>query len=260
MANHPWTLGILLSSLLAGCAKDSGTAPSTFSSSDCKKDTAASTRMARVRSLKVIDNAAGLDGLACVAWQRVGDGELLLDLYNFEGACGAEWAGDARLAADGTLAVHIDNPSCRIAACGSCLYDWSLDLQLRLPAGQPVALDVAVDACAGQQTTQHVSAAIGPEEKGIRCGLASYRAMGWQAATLGTCGQLNMPCQDSLLCGTGSATSTGTCSAGLRCDSTAAADQPVCLIPCATVADCPRADVYACQAAACRPTGLLPAP
>ena len=65
-----------------------------------------------------------------------------------------------------------------------------------------------------------------------------------------------MPCEASLLCGSGRLTSPGTCAAGLLCDSTAAVNEPVCLVPCTVVADCPRADGYACQAGACRPTGL----
>jgi hypothetical protein len=57
----------------------------------------------------------------------------------------------------------------------------------------------------------------------------------------------------SLLCGTGQFTSTGTCATGLVCDSSAAANQPVCLVPCATNADCPRTDVWSCQSGLCRP-------
>ena len=167
------------------------------------------------------------------------------------------WTGEGSLAANGTFAVHIDNPSCQIARCGICLYDWSLDLHVSPPADQTVGLDVAVDSCAGEQTTAHVAAAIGPEAEGIRCSLAHYGALNEQASAKGTCGQSGMPCEGSLLCGSGSFTSTGTCGPGLVCDSTAAVNEPLCLVPCTTVADCPRADVYACQAGACRPTGLV---
>jgi len=255
MQRKPWLIGLVLSMVLANCG-GADSAQDSFSSSACKKETTAESRMARVRSLKVLGSEAGLDGLRCVAWERADDQRLLLDLYNFEGACGAVWTGEGSLAADGSLAVHIDNPSCQIFKCGICLYDWSLDLHVSLPVNQSVGLDVAVDSCAGEQTTAHVAALIGPEDTGIRCALAHYGALNLQASAKGTCGQAGMPCEGSLLCGSGSLTSTGTCAAGLVCDSTAAVNEPVCLVPCTTVADCPRADVYTCQAGACRPPGL----
>ena len=255
MQSKPWLVGLAVSTAVAACG-GGGSAQDSFSSSACKKENTAEMRMARMRSLNVLGSEAGLEGLRCVAWERASDDRLLLDLYNFEGACGAVWTGEGKLAADGSLAVHIDNPSCQIARCGICLYDWSLDLHVSLPVNQSVGLDVAVDSCAGEQTTAHVSAAIGPEATGIRCSLASYGALSWQASAKGTCGQAGMPCEGLLLCGSGSLTSTGTCAAGLVCDSAAAVDEPVCLVPCATVAECPRADVYTCQAGACRPTGL----
>ena len=233
-------------------------AQNSFSSSGCKKEVAAKMELARARSLQVINSEVGLDGLRCVAWERVGDGEVKLDLYNFDSACGATWTGDGANAADGTLELHVSNPSCRIASCGTCLYDWSFDLHLGLPAGQVVGLAVAVDACEGQQATTHLAAAIGAEANGIRCELASYGAVNWQANAAGTCGSTGMPCVGSLLCGSGSLTSTGTCAAGLICDSSAAENEPVCFVPCTTVADCPRADVYTCQTGLCRPAGLIP--
>lgn len=72
----------------------------------------------------------------------------------------------------------------------------------------------------------------------------------------GTCGQAGMPCVGSLFCGADQFTSTGTCLAGLVCDSSAAPDQPVCLLSCTTSSDCPRTDVFGCQAGLCRPWGL----
>jgi hypothetical protein len=255
MRSKPWLIGLALSTAVAACS-GGGVSQDSFSSSACKKETTAEMRLARMRSLNVLGSEAGLEGLRCVAWKRASDDRLLLDLYNFEGACGAVWTGEGKLAADGSLAVHIDNPSCQIAKCGICLFDWSLDLHLGLPADQAVGLDVAVDSCAGEETTTHVAALIGPEATGIRCALAHYGALNWQATAKGTCGQAGMPCEGSLLCGSGSFTSTGTCAAGLVCDSAAAVNEPVCLVPCTTTAECPRADVYACQAGACRPTGL----
>jgi hypothetical protein len=224
-----------------------------FSSSACKSETARKGSLAHLRTLKVIDDEAGLDGLRCVAWERVGTNALKLDLYNFDAGCAATWNGDGAVAADGTLALQVDNPACLPSRCGICLYDWSFDLLVNLPVDEAVAVDLTISSCAGQETASHRSVAIGPEAKGIRCTLASYGGLNWQATAAGTCGQAGMPCVGSLLCGTGSFASTGTCAAGLVCDSSAAVNEPVCFVPCSTVADCPRADVYGCQAGLCRP-------
>jgi hypothetical protein len=262
MRDKAWLLGVLFAIAIGGCGDDNGagsgipSVQNAFSSSACKKDTASPSAQVHIRSLNVIDNEAGLEGLRCVAWERVGVGQLKLDLYNFDATCGATWTGDGVVAADGTLALHVDNPGCQVAKCGICLYDWSFDLHVAVPAGQPVSLAVAVDACQGQQATVHSAAVIGTEPKGIRCTLASYGAMNWQADAAGTCGKAGMPCVGSLLCGTGSLASTGTCADGLLCDSSAAPNEPVCFVPCTTVADCPRVDVYTCQAGLCRPAGL----
>jgi len=225
-----------------------------FASSDCKSRPAAKSRLARLRSLKVITDEAGLAGLRCVAWERVGGDTLKVDLYNFDAACAKSWNGDAALAADGTLALNVDNPSCQPEACGICLYDWSFDLHVGPAADGELPVNLTVSACSGQQDGSQRSLVIGSEVKGIRCTLASYGAVNWQASAAGTCGTAGMPCVGSLLCGSGSFTSTGTCADGLVCDSSAAANEPVCLVPCTTVADCPRADVYACQAGLCRPS------
>jgi len=226
-----------------------------FSSSACKKDLVAKSAMAHIYGLMVIDDQAGLEGLSCVAWQRAGAGELKVDLYNFEGACSATWSGDAAMAADGTLELHIDNPSCMIGQCGKCLYDWSFDVHAALPANQVTPVAIAIDACKGQQQTVQLSTTLGVQDTGIACAFADYGALNWQASAAGTCGKVGMPCVGSLLCGTGSFTSSGTCDSGLVCDSTAAVNEPRCLVLCASTADCPRADAWSCQSGLCRPAG-----
>lgn len=253
MSRLPWVgiVGCLLVSVACG-EGEKGSVVS-FGSSACKKEEPAK-RLARLRSLRAIPSEAGLDGLTCVGWQRT-DAGLILDLYNFEGACGARWTGDGALAADGTLEVRIDNPGCTIAACGTCLYDWSFELSARLPE-QAVPLAVVVSACPGEQESRRVTAALGAEASGLACTQASYGALTWQAAAHGTCGQTGMPCEGSLLCGSGSVSTTGTCADGLACDNSVVATEPVCRVPCATVADCPRSDVYACDAGLCKPTSV----
>jgi hypothetical protein len=238
----------------AGQAEASDPQPAAFSSSSCKKESTAKSRLARIFSLNVIDNEAGLDGLRCIAWQRVGTDELRIDLYNFDGSCGAGWEGDGAMVANGTLSLNINNPSCMAANCGSCLYDWSFILHAPVPANQTVPLAIAINICPGTSQPKMLTATIGAETKGIRCTLADYGALNWQASAKSTCGKVGMPCVGSLLCGSGSFTSTGTCDTDMVCDSSAAVNEPRCLVPCASAADCPRTDVWTCQSGLCRPT------
>lgn len=230
--------------------------PDAFTASACKSDTLAASTKARIRGLKVIDDETGLEGLRCVAWQRVSPAEVKLDLFNFDAGCASDWTGAGSVAPDGTLALNVD--TCQLSKCGTCLYDWSFDVHAQVAAAQPVALKLTLSTCGEQQADATTTAVIGPEPSGIRCALASYGAVNWLASAMKTCGSAGMPCVGSLLCGSGAFSSTGTCTQGLVCDNGGTPDQPVCLHPCTTVADCPRADVYACQAGLCRPTGLAP--
>ena len=236
-------------------AADSGEAagPTTmFASSACKKDLVDKSAIAHIYGLIAIDDQAGLEGLSCVAWRRVGVGEIKIDLYNYMSACGATWSGDAAMSADGTLELHVNNSNCTVMKCGKCLYDWSFDLNAPIPARQDTQVAIAIDTCKGQQQTVQLSATLGEQDAGISCGLADYGALNEYASAVGTCGKVGMPCVGSLLCGTGSFTSTGTCDSGLVCDSSAAVNEPRCLVPCATTADCPRADAWSCQSGLCR--------
>ena len=71
MRSKPWLNALALSTALAACGSGGG-GQNSFSSSACKKETAAATRMARLRSWQVLQSEAGLDGLRCVAWERAG--------------------------------------------------------------------------------------------------------------------------------------------------------------------------------------------
>jgi hypothetical protein len=229
---------------------EAGPLPVLFSSSPCKKSAATSTTTVPGVSLKVIDNQAGLDGLECIAWQR-GSKDLQVDLVNFDGACGADWTGNGVVASSG-VTLAIDNPSCKIASCGICMYDWSFTLASPIPANQSVPVSIQVSSCPGSSTSTK-TAAIGAEESGIHCTFAHYGALTWHASAKSLCGKAGMPCVGSSLCGSGSPASTGTCDAGLVCDSSAAQNEPRCLVTCQTDADCPRTDVWSCTSGLCRP-------
>jgi hypothetical protein len=248
---------LFVCAVIVGCGGSGPDGPGfpviSFSSSACKKEAAA--KMAAVRAFDriVLDDETGLDGLRCVAWKRVGSSGIKLDLFNFDGACGATWSGAAAVAADGTLELRIDNPSCVVMKCGSCLYDWSFDVA-SVPADKPTSLVIAVNACSTTQAAVTTTVTLGAEAQGIVCGFAYYGALQAEAVDLGTCGQVGMPCTGAYMCGTGSPSTTGTCAAGLTCgDDGLSASELVCLVPCTTTADCPRTDVWSCQSGQCRP-------
>jgi hypothetical protein len=265
------TCGALCAVIAMGCgsggtdgtaAKDAGaTSPqnqTTFQSGPCKKSETAKSHLAR-RYRAVIDDDTGLEGLRCVAWSRVGTAELKLDLYNFEGACGATWVGDSAIGADGAIGLAIDNPSCEVSKCGKCLYDWSFDIQGAIPAGPSLPINITVNTCTGQQAPAQIATTLGAEDHGLACSFADYGGLLWQASATNVCGTLGMPCVGSSLCGSGSFTSTGTCSGALVCDSSAATNEPRCLAACTTAQDCPRSDAWACRDGLCRPNAQPPA-
>jgi hypothetical protein len=221
---------------------------SEFSSSACKKEFKRESRisspLAHIRALKVIQDEGGLEGLRCVAWQRLAD-ELKVDLYNFVGACGAVWMGDGTVTSDGTLALDISNPSCTLTACGVCLYDWSFDLRTSVATEASAPVTVAVHPCGTTSSTAESTwtEMIGDKDQGIHCVFADYNAVSLQAGNTGTRGTFGMPCVGA----------AQTCSEGLICAIGAAANENLCLVPCTTDANCPRTDVWSCQSSLCRP-------
>jgi len=256
-ADYRSRFAIALAALaLSTCGGDSPPTAQTksFVSSACKKEQVAQSTTSLSPILQVLTDTTGLDGLSCVAWQRAGAGQLKLDLYNYENACGTTWSGTGSVLPDGSLQLVIANPSCTIANCAKCLYDWSFDLDVNLATAVATPLDVQVGACPGQQApTSYPATTIGPADGGVHCTFADYGALNEQAAMAGTCGKAGWPCVGSLFCGTGSFASTGTCDPGLVCDSSSGQNEPRCLVPCTTVADCPRADAWACLSGLCRP-------
>jgi len=244
---------VLVAASGAGCGSDAGapatgedagveTGGSSFSTSACKKDEKISLSRAHVRGLKVIQDESGLAGLRCVAWQRLANA-LKVDLYNFDGACGSKWTGDAAVLSDGTLALDIRDPSCAFTACGECLYDWSFDLNTSVASGVRVPATITVDPCERLVPGSTLTEVIGDEDQGIHCMFADFSALNLQAGATGTRGTSGMPC----------AGAAESCSEGLICDSSAAANQPRCLVSCANDVDCPRTDVWSCQSGLCRP-------
>lgn len=238
---------LAFSLVLSACGSDDKESSSgggelvSFKGSACKKEGTAGALTA--------DEAYA--GLQCIRWKSDNAGVVKIDLLNFEGACGAEWKGEAKTV-DGGLELRSVNPGCLLAACGSCIYDWSFEVKASTEADLP--LSIVTDPCPGEQTPTTVTATLplSTLDEGELCRYADHGALGWQASSLGTCGKAYMPCKttDGMCQG---ATGEAPCDTGLTCADGAKAGDQVCHAPCTGDAECAPAGIMSCQNGFCRP-------
>jgi hypothetical protein len=238
---------LLVMAALSSCGTgDSGSSDSpssalvAFQSSACKKEALSS------QALTAQEAEAGLK---CIRWQPLDGGTLRLELINFEGACGAHWTGRVEKSESG-LELWAANPSCMIAACGWCIYDWAFDIEG--VTGTDLSVSIITDPCPGEQTPDQVTATL-PLSKspaGELCRYAHHGALSWQASALGTCGQAYMPCRSADgMCALGTASTA--CEGGLVCGDAGEVGQQVCHAPC--TGDCGPTGSLSCQNGLCRP-------
>ena len=225
-----------------------------FTGSKCKKEQTAALYASLTRALVTGVDGSAYEGLQCVSWDLTSYGKF--DLLNFASVCGADWVGSAAAADDGTVTLTLSNPSCQVAGCGSCIYDWSFTVDRPKAAGDiPLNVDVVVCDKPGEDSNNKSFALTIPATpaKGVTCRYADFGALQWQAFTLGTMGQLNMPCVDPAdYPGDGGVPPP--CDDGLACTPTAPGqyrDGAICLKTCTTDADCPLPDLVSCQAGVC---------
>lgn len=231
--------------LVLGCSSDdSNEAKPTdgtlaaFQGSVCKKE-----------SVGALTAEEAYAGLQCIRWKAGAEGTLHVDLVNFEGACGAQWKGEASKTEAG-LELRATNPGCLLAACGWCIYDWTFDVQV--DTGADVPLSIVTDPCPGEQTpeTDTLTLPLASLPAGELCRYANYDALGWQAAAVSACGKAFMPCRSQN--GMCQLEAGGTpCEAGLSCATGAGND--VCHATCTGDADCALPGVLTCQSGLCRP-------
>lgn len=232
---------------VAACGSDDSSSSSSgggslvsFAGSACKKEGNS--------ALTAEDAYAGLQ---CVRWKTLESGTVKIDLLNFEGACGAEWKGQAK-EVDAGLELRLVNPSCLLAACGSCMYDWAFEVKAK--AGADLPLSLVTDPCPGEQPEEKVTATLplSSAADGELCRYASHGGLGWQASALGTCGKAYMPCRS----GGGMCDNSGglpECETGLTCADGASATEKVCHATCTGDGDCLPAGTMKCDGGLCRP-------
>jgi hypothetical protein len=219
---------------------ESGSGPLVdFASSPCKRETA----MSGQQPLSVASEA---EGLQCVSWELTESGTLLLRLLNFDAGCGAEWSGRAELADDGAIELAVDNPSCRVASCGTCLYDFDFELA-DVDTTADLPLRAALKMCPSDDTTYgaDVTLPLADSPSGSLCRPIARGPLGWYAITTSRCGAYNMPCGADCMGPSG-------CDDGLTCVAIDGADDYRCLEVCSADADC-SSPLTSCQSETCRP-------
>jgi len=224
--------------LAALCSCEGGKGPLvSFSDSGCKghqEDGALSFLYAPL-------DAADYPGLQCISYGLTEAG-LGVDLFNFEGACGAEWEGVA--AVDGAaITVGVTNPGCMIGGCGSCIYDWAFEVE-GVSGGADLALTFSVETCPGEEAPTEGTVALPAATlgQGLMCRYASWGTLEW----LGLVGTLNTPCGESSML-----EEPITCEGDLECASVGEDGRDICVAACADVSECPLPDIMLCEANLC---------
>jgi hypothetical protein len=218
-----------------------------FDASACKKEPVERSTLPG-RSTDAFVTASDYDGLTCVEWERGEGGELALRFLNVAGPCSVAWQGAATARADGGLDVVVKNPSCEVARCGSCLYDFELAVRDAEPAGGNVTLALA--DCEGELSEQTLSAVLPADaaDSGILCRLTDASAFAQQLAQEGRCGSVFSPCgAGSTFC-----PENTTCTDGLTCtDLGDGLGSLRCLASCAVDEDCTPPGVTQCEDGVC---------
>lgn len=196
-------------------------------------------------------------GLQCVSWKPgAQDGQLKIDLFNFRGACGADWQGEADVL-NNEVTLTVNNPGCGVAACGSCIYDWSFEVD-DIEIATDYTLVVKVDTCPTDSDIRTIRTKIPANSaEGIACRYADFSAMVEHAETRGKTGTFHMPCGGTTTSG-GNA-EHGTCVDPLVCIENGDDDwsKAICVHPCETDADCPLPSILSCQDSLCSITQRL---
>jgi hypothetical protein len=218
-----------------------------FDASACKKEAPVESG----RSQEALVTTSDYDGLRCVEWEKQSDGELTVRLLNVNGGCSVPWKGEAVVRDDGSLELRLVNPTCAVAHCGWCIYDFSFTLRGAPPAaGLPV--EVGQVACPGTDPEWDPVIVLPDDagDSGILCRYANQFAYDQQLAEQGRCGSKFGTCGDQAGFCTTSGTGPTPCSDGLVCAATD--DTTRCLEPCTTDADCSPRAVSACVDGICR--------
>jgi len=240
-----------------GCGRGAGDLVA-FDNSGCKGNDGSS---AAWQGLFALDSSEGFYGLSCVAWTLSSDGDLKVDMINIPAACGASYEGAATVAGPSAVELRADNPSCDIAGCGVCFYDWSFEVE-GISAAAPLALTFVEDSCPDEPGEDEYPAQLPVDMRpeGTLCRwLPPMAYEDW-----GPCGTLHHMCAAPASVGEGEegCDEGEACEDGLACELPDGIDTAICLQACTTDADCPLAElsIFACVDQLCQISSVWPGP
>lgn len=224
-----------------------------FTGSECKSHLymPASTTPA----LYTVEQSEPYQGLQCMSWQHDDAGVFSVDLINFNGACGAEYVGDYKKGDEGELNLQVNNPGCRIASCGYCVYDWSFEIED--VAVTDLAITMVENACPEEKDygvdeyTFNISKDALESGAGISC---SYKHIGIFESP--SCGTLHQPCNhlesdDTEANDDDCGVAETRCDEGYTCAENDDMKQPTCVAECTEDADCPLQPLLHCDNGLC---------
>src|SRR5689334_5140451 len=126
MRSLTFTFGLL--TVLCACAGTETDNPVLdFDKSNCKSHGLALSvdpGVARTRAMLDVDDSI-YDGLYRYAWETTASGALTLDVINYSGGCSVDWAFESADLDGHKLSLAVINDRCSVAACGSCIYDFT---------------------------------------------------------------------------------------------------------------------------------------
>lgn len=196
-----------------------------FTSSACKSRAADPGQQALV-------SASDAEGLQCVEWAENADDTLTVRLLNFPEACGDDYLGTAKTAADGTLELAVHKSTCDVLRCGTCVFDFEYEL-VGVDVKHELSIHLGSAICASEPMTfsDEVTLPLDRRPNGAVCRYLSRSAVEQYGRSRGTCGQRNLPC------GTCDGTDTERCGTGLTCTAVDDNDSR-CLERCGSDDDC----------------------
>ncbi|MBN2715250.1 MAG: hypothetical protein JXX14_05310 [Deltaproteobacteria bacterium] len=234
-----------------GCGENDSKMAVAFTGSDCKSHLFLP--QAGPSALYTMEQSLPYQGLQCVSFKHDENNLFSIDLINFHGACGAEYVGDYTAGENGELNLLVNNPGCRIAACGYCVYDWSFEVENVETA--ELTINVVENPCPeSDQSPSETSFQITKSEletgQGISC---TYKDISLFETI--ACGTLHQPCNqlasdssdNDPLCGVADTQ----CDTGYTCTQTDAMPQPICVAECTENADCPLQPLLTCDNGLC---------
>jgi len=240
----------LLAPSCTGTETDNPSIDFDFAGSQCKKTGFSEKILPGATSAALMSD--DLRGLHCIAWNADDEGRLKLQVSNYDGPClvEVEWEGRVLERKDGgfDLRVAFTDPECRIAACGSCLYDFQFEIE-GVDTHAPLPLSFGDEIC-GEPDDSPVELTLPLDEgrDGLACRHVNRGTLDW----LSMCGSAHTPCgetADDCELPDEDTPEPWHCEEGLTCSEEDG--QRLCLRECDSDEDCPLAGVETCVDGLC---------